>query len=367
MRSRPSNALYAQSGGPTAVINATAAGLILAARAARGRMGKVYAARDGILGVLTEDFIDTSRESIRAIADLANHPGAAFGTCRYRLADPATDRRQYDRMLEVFRAHDIGYFFYNGGNDSQDTAWKVSRLARESGWPLVCIGIPKTVDNDLPLTDCCPGFGSAAKFLATTISEAALDVASMARTSTRVFIMEVMGRNAGWLAASAGLAAQSDGAAPHVILFPEIAFRLQPFLARVKRVVETCGYCVIAASEGLQDARGKVLAESGKRDAFGHPQLGGVAPFLAERIQKHLRVKVHWAVPDYLQRSARHLASAVDLEQAYRLGEAAVAHALRGGDAAMMTVERLSSRPYRWRPGSVPLARVANQIGRAHV
>ena len=354
------NALYAQSGGPTAVINASAAGVILAARRS-GLIRHVYAARDGILGVLTEDLVDTGRETLRTIHALTEHPGAAFGTCRYRLKDPRVDRRQYERLLEVFRAHDVGYFFYNGGNDSQDTAWKVSMLAQQSGYPLVCVGIPKTVDNDLPMTDCCPGFGSAAKYLATSIGEAAQDVASMARTSTRVFVMEVMGRNAGWLAAATGLAGASTDEAPHLILFPEVPFDRKTFVAEVRRVVDRVGYCVVAASEGIRDARGRLIAESGTKDSFGHPQLGGIAPLLAKRIEVDLKLKVHWAVPDYLQRSARHLASRVDLEQAQRLGEAAVVHALGQGSAAMMTIVRDSDKPYRWRVGSAPLGHVANR------
>jgi 6-phosphofructokinase 1 len=360
MPGRPRNALYAQSGGPTAVINATASGLILAARRNRGRIARVYAARDGILGALTEDLYDTSRESIASIERLRYVPGAAFGTCRYKLKGLEESRAHYERLIEVFRAHDIGYFFYNGGNDSQDTSWKVSQLAERMGYPLVCVGVPKTVDNDLPLTDCSPGFGSAAKYIASSVREASQDVASMAATSTRVFIMEVMGRNAGWLAAAAGLAAESEGEPPHLILFPEIPFRREEFLARVKQVAERRKYCVIVVSEGLRDTQGKVMAESGGRDAFGHPQLGGIAPLLASMVQSEAGLKVHWCVPDYLQRSARHLASRVDAEQAFRIGEAAVKLAFAGRNAVMPTVERVSDSPYRWRIGAAPLEQVAN-------
>ncbi len=355
------NALYAQSGGPTAVINASAAGVILAARRSRGRIARMYAARDGIVGALTEDLIDTSRESLRSIERLAEQPGAAFGTCRYKLKGIDESRAQYQRLIEVFRAHDIGYFFYNGGNDSQDTAWKISQVAARTGYPLVCIGVPKTVDNDLPHTDCCPGFGSAAKYLATSIREAGLDVESMARTSTRVFVMEVMGRNAGWLAAATGLASESDGDAPHMILFPEIAFDARSFIQRVRALVERKGFCVIAASEGLRDSRGSLLAESDAKDSFGHPQLGGLAPKLAASVQAELKYKVHWSVPDYLQRSARHLASGIDLEQAFKLGEAAVRLALAGRTAVMPTIERLADAPYRWKIGCVALSSVANK------
>jgi ATP-dependent phosphofructokinase / diphosphate-dependent phosphofructokinase len=360
MPSKPRNALYAQSGGPTAVINASASGLILAARRARDRIGHLYAARDGIIGALTEDLIDTHKETLRSIEQLANQPGAAFGTCRYKLAGIDKDRAQYERLIEVFKAHDIGYFFYNGGNDSQDTAWKVAQLAEQMDYPLVCIGVPKTVDNDLPHTDCCPGFGSAAKYLACSIREAGHDVASMARTSTKVFVMEVMGRNAGWLAAATGLASEDAGMPPHIILFPEIAFDRDAFYERVKDAVKKYGHCVVAVSEGLRDASGKILAESGAKDAFGHPQLGGIAPQLAGGIQADLNMKVHWSVPDYLQRSARHIASRVDAEQAFKLGEAAVKFALAGRSSVMATIERLSDAPYKWKIGSVPLSEVAN-------
>jgi 6-phosphofructokinase len=361
MPQQPRNGLYAQSGGPTAVINATAAGVILAARRSRGRIARLYAARDGIVGALTEDLIDTSRESADSIERLAEQPGAAFGTCRYKLKGIDESRAHYERLIEVFRAHDIGYFFYNGGNDSQDTAWKISRIAAHMKYPLVCVGVPKTVDNDLPHTDCCPGFGSAAKYLATSVREAGLDVASMARTSTRVFVMEVMGRNAGWLAAATGLASDSDGHAPHVILFPEITFDRRAFLARVRTVVERNGFCVIAASEGLRDSRGSLLAESGGKDSFGHPQLGGLAPQLAASVQAELKYKVHWSVPDYLQRSARHLASGIDLDQAFKLGQAAVRLALAGRNAVMPTIERVSDAPYKWKIGCVALSEVANR------
>ena len=361
MPEKPRNALYAQSGGPTAVINASAAGVILAARRARDRIVRVYAARNGIIGALTEDLIDTHRETLRSIERLAHQPGAAFGTCRYKLKGIDESRAHYERLIEVFRAHDIGYFFYNGGNDSQDTAWKVSQIAERMNYPLACIGIPKTVDNDLTHTDCCPGFGSAAKYLATSVREAALDVASMARTSTKVFVIEVMGRNAGWLVAATGLAREEEGEAPHLILFPEIPFDRPAFLQRVRETVEKVGYCVVASSEGLRDAQGKVLAESGARDAFGHPQLGGIAPQLASTIQAELGFKVHWSVPDYLQRSARHLASRVDVEQAFKLGDTAVRLALAGRNAVMPTIERQSDSPYRWKIGSVALSEVANR------
>jgi 6-phosphofructokinase len=340
------NAFYAQSGGVTAVINASACGLIEAARRHSGKIGKVYAGRDGIIGALTEDMIDVSKESRAAISALRYTPGGAFGSARYKLAGIDKNRAQYTRLIDIFRAHDIGYFFYNGGNDSMDTAQKVSEIAVQMDFPLICVGIPKTVDNDLPITDCCPGFGSVAKYIAVSTREAALDVASMARTSTKVFVLEVMGRHAGWIAAAGGLAAEKSGDAPHIILFPEIAFDREAFLEKVKATVEKRGYCVIVVSEGVQDADGKFLAEAGTKDAFGHAHFG---------------YKFHWAVADYLQRSARHIASKVDVEQAYAVGKAAVELALKGRNAVMPVIVRKSSKPYRWSIGEAPLSAIANQ------
>jgi len=355
------NAFYAQSGGVTAVINASACGVIETARRHRGKIGKVYAGRHGIIGALTEDMIDTSKESAAAIKGLRHTPGGAFGSARYKLAGIDKNRAQYERLIDIFRAHDIGYFFYNGGNDSMDTAQKVSEIAVQMAYPIICIGIPKTVDNDLPITDCCPGFGSAAKYIAVSTREAALDVASMARTSTKGFVLEVMGRHAGWMAAAGGLAGEKAGDAPHVILFPEIVFDRARYLAKVKASVEKYGYCVVVVSEGLRDADGKFLAEAGTKDAFGHSQLGGVGPVVAQMTQEAFGYKFHWAVADYLQRSARHIASKVDVEQAYAVGKAAVELALRGRNAVMPVIVRKSSKPYRWSIGEAPLAAIANQ------
>src|SRR5918996_2719250 len=354
------NAFYAQSGGVTAVINASACGVSETARRHADRIGTVYAGRNGIIGALTEDLIDTSEESDAAIAALRYTPGGAFGSCRYKLKGLDQNRREYERLIEVFKAHDIGYFFYNGGGDSQDTSNKVAQLSARLGYPLTCIGIPKTVDNDLPLTDNCPGFGSVAKYVAVSIREAALDVASMALTSTKVFILEVMGRHAGWIAAAGGLAAEKPGDPPHIILFPEIPLAEERFLARVKETVESQGYCVIVASEGLRNAEGKFLSEAGTRDAFGHAQLGGVAPALAQLVKERLGYKYHWAVADYLQRAARHIASKTDVEQAYALGKAAVEMALSGKNAVLPTIVRVSEDPYRWEIGEARLEEVAN-------
>jgi 6-phosphofructokinase 1 len=354
------NAFYAQSGGVTAVINATAAGLIQTARNNPDGIGKVYAGRNGIIGALTEDLIDTSQESDEAIAALRHTPSGAFGSCRYKLKGLDESKAQYDRLIEVFKAHDIGYFFYNGGGDSADTAHKVSQLGDTLGYPIVCVGIPKTVDNDLPITDNCPGFGSVAKYVAVSIREAAFDVASMALTSTKVFIMEVMGRHAGWIAAAGGLAAEKEGDPPQVILFPEIAFDEDAFLARVRQSVDRQGYCAIVVSEGVRNSEGQFLSDAGTRDAFGHAQLGGVAPLIANLVKDKLGYKYHWAVADYLQRAARHIASKVDVEQAYALGKAAVELAIEGKNAVMPVIVRKSDDPYTWEVGTADLAEVAN-------
>ena len=354
------NAFYAQSGGVTAVINATACGVIETARKHKNKIGKVYAGRNGIIGALTEDLIDTTRESASAIAALKHTPSGAFGSCRYKLKSIEENRAQYERLIAVFKAHNIGYFFYNGGGDSQDTSHKVSQLSKKMGYPIQCIGIPKTVDNDLPITDNCPGFGSVAKYVAVSIKEAAFDVKSMAETSTKVFVMEVMGRHAGWIAAASGLAAEQEGDAPHIILFPEIPFDKKLVLARVKECVEKYGFCVICVSEGARFADGKFLADAGSTDAFGHKQLGGVAPVIADMIKQEHGYKYHWAVADYLQRAARHIASKTDVDQAYAVGKAAVQLALQGKTALMPTIVRTSNKPYKWKVGSTSLAKVAN-------
>jgi len=354
------NLFYAQSGGVTAVINATACGVIQTARANRRHIGAVYAGRNGILGALREELIDTGKESAKTIAALRHTPSGAFGSCRYKLKNPAVDNSQYERLLAVFEAHDIGYFLYNGGGDSADTCLKVSQLARDHGYPLQAIHLPKTVDNDLPFTDCCPGFGSVAKYVAVATREASLDVASMCETSTKVFILEVMGRHAGWIAAAGGLAAERDGDPPHIILFPEIAFDRAKFLARVERTVKRNGYCVIVASEGTRYADGTFLADAGGTDAFGHKQLGGVAPTLATLVKEALGYKYHWALADYLQRAARHIASATDVEQAYAVGRAGVEYALAGKNGVMVTIERASGSKYSWSLGEAPLEKVAN-------
>jgi len=352
------NAFYAQSGGVTAVINASACGVIETARSSPDRIGKVYAGRDGIIGALTEDLIDTSAESAATIAALRTAPSGAFGSCRFKLKGLDKNKREYERLIEVFKAHDIGYFFYNGGGDSADTCYKVSQLSESMGYPLQAIHVPKTVDNDLPVTDNCPGFGSVAKYIATSTLEASFDVRSMSRTSTKVFVIEVMGRHAGWIAAAGALVA--DHGIPVVTLFPEIDFNRDAFLAAVKAKVQEHDYCTVVVSEGAHGADGKFLAEQGTRDAFGHAQLGGAAPVVAGMVKEAFGYKFHWAVADYLQRAARHIASRTDVEQAYAVGKAAVSYALAGHNAVMPTIVRKSSRPYVWEIGMAPLSQVAN-------
>jgi 6-phosphofructokinase 1 len=352
------NAFYAQSGGVTAVINASACGVLETARKHKDKIGKVYAGRNGIIGALTEDLIDTSKESAKAIAALRHTPSGAFGSCRYKLKSLEANKREYERLIEVFKAHNIGYFFYNGGGDSADTCYKVSQLSEKLGYPVQAIHVPKTVDNDLPITDCCPGFGSVAKYVAVSTLEASYDVRSMAKTSTKVFVVEVMGRHAGWIAAAGGLVEEHD--IPVVILFPEIEFNQKKFIAKVDAMVKKHGYCSVVVSEGCHYPDGKFLAEQGTRDAFGHAQLGGAAPVVANMIKDALGYKFHWAVADYLQRAARHIASKTDVDQAYALGKAAVELALKGQNAVMPTVDRISDKPYKWKVGVAPLSKVAN-------
>ena len=353
------NAFYAQSGGVTSVINASACAVILEARKS-AKIGKIYAGKNGNLGALREELIDTSKESKKFIESLQYRPGGVFGSCRYKLKSIEDNLKEYERLIEVFKAHNIGYFFYNGGNDSADTALKISQISNKLNYPLQCIAIPKTVDNDLAVTDCCPGFGSVAKYVVTSTIEAALDVESMYESSTKVFILEVMGRHAGWIAGSSCLAQDSHPGAPHIILLPEVTFNQKKFLAKVKETVKKHGFCVIVASEGIKNSKGKFLAESDSKDAFGHSQLGGVAPRLAELINKKLQLKNHWAVADYLQRSASHLSSGVDRAHAYEVGKKAVQYALKGLNGVMPIIKRKSSTPYKWEVVPAPLTKIAN-------
>ncbi|MBZ0097109.1 MAG: 6-phosphofructokinase, partial [Sulfuricella sp.] len=354
------NAFYAQSGGVTAVINASACGLIETARKHKDVIGKVYAGRNGIIGALTEDLIDTSKDTAKAIAALRYTPSGAFGSCRFKMKSLEENKLQYERLIEVFKAHNIGYFFYNGGGDSADTCLKVSQLSEKMGYPIQAIHVPKTVDNDLPITDNCPGFGSVAKYIAVSTLEATFDVASMAKTSTKVFVLEVMGRHAGWIAAAGALASTKDAEQPIVILFPEVTFNKEKFLARVDGLVKEFGYCTVVVSEGVMGADGKFLADQGLKDAFGHAQLGGVAPVVANIVREGLGLKYHWGVADYLQRAARHIASKSDVDQAYAMGKAAVEFALKGHNSVMPTIDRVSNKPYKWKVGMAQLSKVAN-------
>ena len=355
---KPANAFYAQSGGVTSVINASACGVIETANKS-SKINKVLCGKNGILGALNEELFDTSKEKKSEIAKLRQTPGGAFGSCRFKLQDPIKQKKEYLRLFEVFKAHNIEYFFYNGGGDSQDTTFKVSKMAKELKLPLTCVGIPKTVDNDLPITDCSPGFGSVAKYVATSTLEAGLDVKSMSETSTKVFILEVMGRHAGWIAAASALAARNETDPPHIILMPEVPFAKKKFINKVKQTVANEGFCVVVASEGARYKNGMFLADSGLTDAFGHKQLGGVAPVLAQMISS-IGLKNHWAVSDYLQRSARHISSKTDLDQAYAVGKKAVEFALAGKNAVMPVIKRLSDKPYKWKIESVSLSKVAN-------
>jgi 6-phosphofructokinase 1 len=352
------NAFYAQSGGVTSVINASACGVIETARLHKDKIGKVYAGRNGIIGALTEDLIDTSKDSAKSIAALRHTPSGAFGSCRFKLKGLEENKVEYERLIEVFKAHNIGYFFYNGGGDSADTCFKVSQISEKLGYPVQAIHVPKTVDNDLPITDCCPGFGSVAKYVAVSTLEASYDVSSMCKTSTKVFVLEVMGRHAGWIAAAGGLV--EEHGIPVVILFPEIVFDQAKFIAKVDAMVKKHGYCSVVVSEGCHYPDGRFLAEQGTRDAFGHAQLGGAAPVVANMVKEALGYKFHWAVADYLQRAARHIASKTDVEQAYALGKAAVELALKGQNAVMPTIDRISDQPYKWKVGVAPLSKVAN-------
>jgi 6-phosphofructokinase 1 len=354
------NLFYAQSGGVTSVINASACGVIETARKHKGKIGKIYAGVNGILGALNEDLINTNKETSKTIASLRTTPAGAFGSCRYKLKSYSDNKLEYERLMDVFRAHNIRFFLYNGGGDSQDTANKISQFSLKQGFPVTCIGIPKTVDNDLPITDNCPGFGSVAKYVAVSIKEAGLDVASMCESSTKVFVMEVMGRHAGWIAGAAGLASEQKGDAPHIILFPEISFNREKFLRKVKSCVNNFGYCAIVVSEGVQNKDGSFLSETGDKDAFGHSQLGGVAPFVANMIKDELGYKFHWAVADYLQRSARHIASRTDVDQAYSVGRAAVEFALAGKNAVMPIIIRGAGKKYSWKIGEAKLEDIAN-------
>ncbi|MBH44686.1 MAG: 6-phosphofructokinase [Gammaproteobacteria bacterium] len=351
------NIFYAQSGGVTPVINATASGIINSYLKNKKYFGKFFAGKNGIIGALNEELIDVEKENINQIKLLKSTPGGAFGSCRLKLKSP----REFQRILDVFKAHNIGYFFYNGGGDSQDTTNKLNEYCKSQNYSLVCIGLPKTIDNDLSVTDNCPGFGSVAKYIAVSTYEASLDVQSMCQSSTKVFLLEVMGRHAGWLAASSGVLKSNKKDAPHIILFPEKTFVQESFLKKVKNTVNENGYCVIVASEGIKNSKNQFISDSGGKDSFGHAQLGGVAPILASLINKSLKYKVHWSVADYLQRAARHVASKIDVQQAYTLGMEAIKYAKIKKSGIMLTIDSKKSKKYSWSIGYTDLKNVANK------
>lgn len=362
---RKHNLFYAQSGGMTAVINATAAGVMQAAHDARAEIGRVYAGCNGILGALREELVDLSAETAATRRALRQTPGGAFGSSRYALGTPDSQPANYARLIDVFRAHDIRWFLYNGGGGSAGTSAHVAEAARRAGYPLGVIHLPKTVDNDMAGTDFSPGFGSVAKYTAVGVQEAALDVASMCATSTQVFVMEVMGRHAGWIAAAAALAQAPDGSgAPHILLLPEVPFDAARFLAAVEATVAREGYCVVVTAEGLavhNPAPAPAAdGEHGKDRLNVHT--GRAAPFLADLVSRRLGLRCHFAVSDYLQRSARHIASAVDVEQAFQVGVAAVQMALAGEHRVMAGLRRHGTGAHpRWDIVPVSLAKVAGR------
>ena len=354
------NAVYAQSGGVTPVINASAYGLIKAAQESES-IDRIYCGFNGINGVLEEQLIDIAQEPAANIEALRHTPAGAFGSCRLKLRDLDKNREQFQRIVEVLAAHEVGYFFYNGGNDSMDTVAKLGTFAKQNGYPLQVLGIPKTIDNDLPVTDNCPGFGSVAKYNTVSMIEGSMDTEAMYTDSTKVFVLETMGRNAGWLAAATGLGTRSAEDGPHLILLPEVPFDEARFLAAVEAQVARSGSCAITVSEGVQDAQGKFLSESGTKDAFGHTQLGGAGHLIQDLVHSRLKLKVHGAVLDYCQRSARHLASTVDVEQAIACGRKAVELAAQGHSSVMVTILRESDAPYRWTLGHTDAANIANR------
>jgi len=359
----PKNLLYAQSGGVTPVINASAYGAIRAALTLP-QIKEVYAAKNGIQGVLDEELYHLNAENPNEIEKIPYTPGGIFGSCRVKISsregDP--DWEKLERIFEVFRAHDIGYFLYNGGNDSMETAHAISAYAKENGLDLRVIGIPKTVDNDLLYTDYCPGYGSAAKFTATAILEATKDLKSMSASSTKVFILESMGRHAGWLAASSALSRVNGEAGPSVILLPEIPFSEEAFLTRVEEEIRTKGFCSVVASEALKDDNGDFISTAGYTDSFGNVQLGKICFTLEKIVREKLNVKVHTGLPDYLQRSSRHIASLADWQDAIEAGARSVFWMVHDRLSDMMTVIiRDMSTPYIRHFDFVPLSKIAGK------
>lgn len=357
------NLLVAQSGGPTAVINASVAGVIQQA-GKQEVIEEIYGGLNGIFGILNEDLIDLQEETNKGIEGLKYTPAAALGTCRYKIdfkKKPEKAAQEMNRLFEVFQAHNIRYFFYAGGNDSQDTAHKIHEEAIKRGWEMRVIGIPKTIDNDLPHTDHCPGFGSVAKYAAATTMEIAFDVGSMATDDGACCIVEVMGRSAGWIAGATVLAKRNPDDAPHIILLPEIPFEEEAFLKRVQEVVEKIKYCIVVVGEGLKNKAGEeIAADKSRLDAFGHPILSGAAEHLAELVQAKLNLKSRSVKLGYAQRAANHFASATDALEASACGEEAVKAAVDGQSGFMVKIVRVQNSPYKWNLGLQPLGDIAN-------
>lgn len=357
---------YAQSGGATSVINATATGAILAARKAGYPF---YVGRNGICGALAEELFDTTKESLADIEALAFTPGCAFGSCRLKLPSFQENPTVFRRIFDVFEAHDVGACLYNGGGDSQDTGLKLAEASLALQYPLKVIGLPKTIDNDLYGTDCSPGYGSAAKYIASSVREIYNDLSGMAPTSTKLFFLEVMGRNSGWLALAGGLAHEPEGKLPVILLLPEQDWSFETCANRAKQLIAQHGCAVVVVAEGMSTKFAKDVIfdnSSGQlgsqADVFGNRRLSGAAPFLAEAFRNKLHYKVQWAVAGYLQRAAAHLASAVDREQALAVGARAIELVAAGQSGVMVTIERLSSQPYQWKLGSIALSEVANRV-----
>ena len=352
------NAFYAQSGGVTSVINCSAYGVI--SKFKKDFSGSnIYASKNGIVGLLEGELYDLS-ETKKPFQNLLDMPGGIFGSCRYKLPN-LDDEAFYKNLFVQLEKINIGYFFYNGGNDSADTCLKVAKAAEKYGYDLKAIAVPKTIDNDLAVTDNCPGFGSVAKYVAISAKEASLDIKSMCKTSTKVFVLEVMGRHAGWIAAAGELANNNEQTFVHKILLPEISFDEERFLSGVEQDVSEYGYSVIVASEGLKNKNGELYASSTEKDSFGHSQLGGLAPKIASLITNKLNLKNHWSVADYLQRSARHISSLTDIKQAVAVGEAAVKLAAEGKSGVMPIIKRISNSPYEWVISEGDLNQIANE------
>ena len=354
------NALYIQSGGMTSVLNNAAYTIIKTIQKYPKKIGKLYAGIYGIVGVLEDNLLDISTLSEIQIENIKNSPGGVFGTSRYKIKSINEDFAIYETLVNIFIKYNIHYIFYNGGNDSVDTALKLSKITKKFDYKLYCIAVPKTIDNDIACTDVSPGFGSAAKYIATSMYEASIDLKSMCKTSTKVFIMEIMGRHAGWLTAASAVWKNNDSDPPHICLLPEIPFNQERFLKLVTNSVNKYGYCSIAVSEGLKDETHKFISHKNTNDTFGHTQLGGVSSVLANIIQINLGYKCHYAIPDYLQRAAKHLCSKLDIEIANAVGKAAVEFAIQQKNNVMPCIKKIQTNPYLYEIECISLDNIAN-------